>query len=291
MEKKKVLKIYSFSREKYEEFYKWLFENTNTEIDVMNFSDLYLKNWEFHSFADHSKFDFSYYDLYWQTIGSYIAKAFYYVSQANNAKTIDARLYDKSFFTNNKLIQDIIIHSEGFSWMNSLYFYINLDDFSIEKYTDLIEEYIHYPVIAKKVDVDRGEWVYMIESKKELEKIIHEANKDTWWLLFQQFEENDGDYRIIYFKWKHIGSMRRYNEGHFLNNVSTWWNIEKADIPEHIIEKLSSLWDVLWLDIIGVDIFLKWDTYKVIEINDTPQLLWFSKLFKNQIVESFEKLF
>ncbi len=289
--KKKILKIFSHSRDKYKNLYQNLFDKKDIEITVKNFSEFYFHNWEILSLNNNKKFNEKDFDLLWQTISTPFAKAFFLINKDKDIYIIDKKNYEKTFYQNNKLNQSIIQRKNNINSIDDLYFLINLDEFNIVKYEKIIVEKLWLPVVAKEVNWNRGEAVFLINTNEELKNIILKYNKNNEWIMFQKFEKNDWDYRVIFFKNKYVWCMKRKSDN-FLNNVSSWWETEKVELNEEIIEKLSKITDFFWLDIVWIDIFIdnKWE-YKIIEVNDTPQLFWFSKLFPKEIEKYFKSVF
>jgi len=138
-----------------------------------------------------------------------------------------------------------------------------------------IESCIPYPIIAKEVLINRWKGVHLIENKSMLGKFLSEHNSED--ILFQEFFQNDCDYRAITVWNKCIWCFKkiRTEKSEFRNNVSLWARVEPFELENKQQEELVKIAQWYQLSISWIDFFL--DNWKIvlIEINKLPEYGWF----------------
>lgn len=135
------------------------------------------------------------------------------------------------------------------------------------------EQTLALPVIAKPNGGCRGEGIALIREIDDLDGL--ELNIGDY--VFQQFIENDGDWRIIIIGGRPIGAMKRLAQnGSFLNNISQGARAITEQDPEtlkflyKVAPKVAALFRLRFC---GVDIIRNANTgeYKILEVNTVPQ--------------------
>jgi glutathione synthase/RimK-type ligase-like ATP-grasp enzyme len=247
------------------------------DIDFLNYFDLYYENW--FKFINNWE-SIKNYDLYWVWWGtnwltkwsSMIKWLIYSLWILNKKNIIDKQKVHN--LCNDKFTQILFCEHYWFSVPKSIFFLI--DEIYYDKYLNILEKKFEYPFIAKLPNVDRGDWVFLINSKEELLKLFINFKWD--WILFQEKIENNWDYRIITIWDKVIGWIKRYNPNDYRNNVWKWWITEAINVSEKIENIAIDVTKKFNLSISGIDFFIldNWDYY-IIEINDLPQYSWFEK--------------
>lgn len=131
---------------------------------------------------------------------------------------------------------------------------------------------LRLPFIQKPDRGSKGENIFLIRNEAEIA-----SAPDPSGFVFQNFVENEGDYRVLMLGGKMLGAVRRRAaEGAFLNNVSQGGSVEAVNDPsilkrlQHIASTVASVFD---LSLCGVDIMYdqKSKTYRFLEVNTVPQ--------------------
>jgi len=158
-----------------------------------------------------------------------------------------------------------------------------------------IAKKLKQPFILKKNVSSRGRGVWLIKTKKELEKVI--AQNRLKYFLAQQFLKNNGDYRVLVVGSRAIGIMKRVpQKNQFKANVSLGGHGEKAGDTK-LKKRLSSLAEkicqILNLEIAGIDFIQNENKIYFIESNSIPQWQGFQKTNKinvaGKIFDYFEE--
>jgi len=288
---KKILKLFTYNKSKYGPLYTELFSDNDIKTYVKNMSEFYVYNWDLYYLEDNKKFNPKDFDIVWQYITIPMSHAFYLINKKTNLTFIDKDFFEKSYLHwKSKIVQSILQRQNNLNSIDDVYFLINLDEFSVDKYVSIVVKKLGLPVVAKEVKANRGEWVFLVKTVEELKDIILKYDQNKDWLIFQKYVENDWDYRLVYFKDKFVFAAKRIWKW-FLNNLCAGWKLQKAEVPSKIIEELKWVWKIFWLDIVWVDIFIKNNTYKIIEINHSPQIAWFSDIYAFELKGKFKKMF
>lgn len=189
-------------------------------------------------------------------------------------RIVDTKLAN-SYDNSSKVDTAFTLANAGFSVPKSLYF-SNLSDISFAKITECFGE--GKPVIAKISVSSQGRGVFKLENEqdyKEFVKGLKEAQKKE--ILFQEYIEHEGDYRIFVIGDKVIGAIYRRKVGtDFRSNVAQGAVPEKAEISEEIAKTAIAAKNAVGLEIAGVDMIIKDNQYWILEINWAPQFMGFT---------------
>lgn len=131
-----------------------------------------------------------------------------------------------------------------------------------------IEELITlgFPIVAKFDFIHRGEGVYLIENKEELEEFVKKNKKKLKYIVFQEFIPYEKDVRVITVG-KPIGGMERINPNSFKANIAMGGYGVEFKIDSEILEiskKLSKIFD---MEIFAFDLLIKNNFKYVIDIH------------------------
>jgi len=133
---------------------------------------------------------------------------------------------------------------------------------------------LNIPFIKKPNLGARGEGVVLIKNLEMVDKL---NDKDITKSIFQNFIENDGDYRVLVLGGRPLGVMRRIaREGGFLNNISKGGiakNVEDGDLKERLLKIAAQIAALFELGFCGVDIIFdkKNGRCYFLELNTVPQ--------------------
>lgn len=146
------------------------------------------------------------------------------------------------------------------------------------KLLNYIDSEFGFPVVVKKIDMDRGEGVSKSDSRSDL---LSNLKSNTALVLIQKFIKNNGDYRIITLKNKVqlVVKRQRTNEDDFRNNLAVGGSkAYKATLPDEIINMCEDISTKLNCDIVGFDIIQDENDgkYYVMEANASPHFTTFS---------------
>jgi RimK family alpha-L-glutamate ligase len=149
-----------------------------------------------------------------------------------------------------------------------------------------IKKFSGFPLIIKGSGGNRGERVFKVKNKDELEELVlnlrtsevHEGKR----YLMQEYVENDGDFRVLVLGDEILGAMKRsrQNENEFRNNFSTGGKVEPVELPEEIKKLAVKAAKVCGVMVAGVDVVLRngnWDEPLIWEVNKGPQFSGFAK--------------
>ena len=258
------------------------------KIDFLCYLDLYY-DWVFRNIKNGSPLDE--YDLFWIGGINWISMKqwlIYYFWHLKKKEFIDKFSLYK--LDNTKFCQLLFANYYKFNIPKSIFFII--DNTHRKRQIQLLENKFNYPFIGKNVSKDRWEWVFLIKNGKELNDLY--TKNQSEWFIFQEFVKNTGDIRVITIWKKVIWAMKRYSPSwDFKNNISNWWIWEKFE-PKNRLKKICiDINKKYWLGISGIDLFVNWNDYMLIEINDLPQHKWIEKYtkmnFAKEVLEYFSK--
>ena len=151
------------------------------------------------------------------------------------------------------------------------------------KNKDYINKHITFPLVYKN-DGSRGNNVFKVEDKEDLEKIIT-AKKPHELFLLQEYIENTFDTRTLVAYGEILGSIKRSAApGEFLNNVAKGATVDSYELTDE--EKLIAIkaTAVTKLDFGGVDIIHTTNGPLVIEVNKAPQIKGFESIHGSEFV-------
>lgn len=138
--------------------------------------------------------------------------------------------------------------------------------------------FLKFPFVAKKNLSARGEGVYKITSIDQIVKL--KLNFRDY--IFQNYVQNDGDFRILVLGGVALGIIKRVKgKDEFRNNISLGGTaLDMNDLPEadDLKNKAVSLASKFGLQFCGVDFIFDQEEkiYRFMEINSVPQWQGFS---------------
>lgn len=138
--------------------------------------------------------------------------------------------------------------------------------------------FLKFPFVAKKNLSARGEGVYKINSIGQIKELSLNFKE----YIFQNFINNDGDFRILVLGGVALGIIKREKgSDEFRNNISLGGRaIDAGDLSEaeDLKNKAVSLASKFGLQFCGVDFIYDQDegVYRFMEINSVPQWRGFS---------------
>ncbi len=149
-----------------------------------------------------------------------------------------------------------------------------------------------YPFVVKKDIGRQGKNVHLVNQKEDLDFLRGRFDK----YIFQNYVDNDGDYRVFVFGGKVLGIMKRTStdENEFRNNISLGGKANKVE-DEEVIKKLTVIGlktaSLFNLQLCGVDIIYdkKDETYRIMEVNTVPQWQGLQSVCKVNIGEEIIK--
>jgi ribosomal protein S6--L-glutamate ligase len=144
---------------------------------------------------------------------------------------------------------------------------------------------LSFPLVFK-LDGSQGNRVHKINSAEELDSAVAMKPKYERFLL-QELVPNTFDTRTLVAYGTILGSIKRIGApGSFLNNVSKGADVEKHELSETETALAIKACAATRIDFGGVDM-IKTDTgYVVIEVNKSPQIAGFERVFGKDYVFS-----
>lgn len=160
-----------------------------------------------------------------------------------------------------------------------------------------LEHDLDFPIVVKIPNGSQGKGVIKLDNIIELNNFLSEKDDTTY--IFQQFLQNDGDYRLFFFKDKFLYSIKRTsnNKLEFRNNTSLGGNQEFVELPKEALSFATKIVKQFNLDFSGVDLIFHNNKWKILEINAAPQFAsseedtvkFKEKLVINEIVKYIKK--
>lgn len=140
---------------------------------------------------------------------------------------------------------------------------------------------ISFPLVLKGQG-ERGQAVWKISTKKELEKKLKEIHTHV---ILQKYLENHSDLRILVYKNNVIGAIERKSADGFYNNLSKGGTAQKVTLTlqEKNIAKKSA--KILDMDFAGVDVIRTKNGPYVIEVNKSPMIKGFEETTHINVVK------
>jgi len=151
---------------------------------------------------------------------------------------------------------------------------------------------LNFPIIKKPDLGFQGIGVSKIRNLGELERFSDEEISKS---IFQNFIENDGDYRVLVLGGRPLGIMKRVaKRGGFLNNLSqggVGLKVNDKRLRYELMEKATKIAAVFDLGFCGVDLIVDKKTSRsyFLEINTVPQWQGFQKINKINIGKAIVK--
>jgi RimK family alpha-L-glutamate ligase len=134
-------------------------------------------------------------------------------------------------------------------------------------------EVLSYPFIQKPNKGSKGEGVELIQNEDELLSAVQDIEQQ----VYQNFIQNNGDYRVFILGGRMLGAIKRTAaDGGFLNNISKGGSGEVVT-DQKILNKLrkigTTVASVFELTLCGVDVIFDEVTqeYLFLEVNTVPQ--------------------
>ena len=160
---------------------------------------------------------------------------------------------------------------------------------------DFILSKITFPAIFK-TNGSQGRNVYRVESLTDLEKHIEKQKRHGRLFLIQEWLENEWDVRTLMAFDEHLGSIKRMRKKGFLNNVGSGASVEKFEASERMITVAKDACHVNDIDFGGVDFITTKSGPVVLEVNKSPQIKGFEKVYGRgyvwrHIISSMNKKF
>jgi len=156
---------------------------------------------------------------------------------------------------------------------------IGFIDNKFEKIKETLESLgIGFPMIIKESNGGQGKGVFKVDEENELKEVL--KNKRNLRLIYQKYEPNNCDYRVLVCGGKSVGIMRRIaSDKGWKNNFS-----QGAEVESYKDEKMEKFCEdvcrkIGFKDYAGVDLFKTDKGYKVIEINMFPGFEGFEKAY------------
>ncbi|PIR96163.1 MAG: hypothetical protein COT92_02505 [Candidatus Doudnabacteria bacterium CG10_big_fil_rev_8_21_14_0_10_42_18] len=154
--------------------------------------------------------------------------------------------------------------------------------------TVLLEEAgdIEYPVVVKWIYGLKGEQVFLIKNKQELELLSLKYPKDQ--LIVQQFIKADYEYKVITVGFRSVPSILKFkiDPSGFRINFENFEVIRKEDTLK-ICELAENASKALNRELAKVDILQKHEKLYILEVNRWPGLASFESLTKYNVSSEF----
>lgn len=135
------------------------------------------------------------------------------------------------------------------------------------KFLDFVENTLGYPIVVKRCYGSRGEYVFKVADRAELE--TSENRLIAVPHLFQKFiaESSGKDLRAIVIGGKTVAAMQRTSTGDFRSNIDLGGRGERVEITAEMQYICGLIAKKLNLDYCGADLLLGKDGLLVCEVN------------------------
>ncbi len=149
---------------------------------------------------------------------------------------------------------------------------------------------LSFPLVFK-LDGSQGNRVHKIATAEELDAAVASKPKHERFLL-QELIPNSYDTRTLVAYDTILGSIKRIGTpGSFLNNVSKGANVEPHELTEAEIELARRACVATRIDFGGVDMIKTETGHVVIEVNKSPQIAGFERVFgKNYVFRTIAQI-
>ena len=154
--------------------------------------------------------------------------------------------------------------------------FLNRDDLQ----SGVMDKILSFPFIKKPNLGAKGEGIKLIKEPKDIDSLEEEEITKS---VFQNFIENDGDYRVLVIGGKPIDAIKRVGEnGSFLNNVSMGGQalaVENSKLKTELFKIAAQVSATFNLGFCGVDIIQDKNSEELyfLELNTVPQWEGFQK--------------
>lgn len=156
--------------------------------------------------------------------------------------------------------------------------YTDLDEKNYD-FLDEIEKELGYPMVVKRVYGSLGEGVYLVNDRKELNKLYSEIYRNP--ILFQEYIPSSygKSIRVMVIDKEVRGCFERYNKYDFRSNYGEKADGKLMEKPEKCIEFAANVADLLDIEYAGLDLLL--------DKNEEPVLC---EINSNAFFEEYEKV-
>ena len=147
------------------------------------------------------------------------------------------------------------------------------------------------PIVSKITDGSKGKGINKFNTEKELETFLlsgytpEDENKS---LLFQEYIDNDGDFRLFFFNHELLFAIKRSSADknkEFRNNISLGGSQKFVNVPKKLLKFASSIDAKFDMDFSGIDLIEKDDIWYVLEVNAAPQFINKEKIVIPKIID------
>lgn len=149
---------------------------------------------------------------------------------------------------------------------------------SFEANREFILSKIAFPAVFKN-NGSQGRDVHIVNSIKELERLVKKQNEENHLFLIQEWIDNEWDIRTLMAFDECLGSIKRTRKKGFVNNVSAGAKVEKFETTKEMKEIATKACTVNGIDFGGVDFIISKDGPIVLEINKSPQIKGFEGVY------------
>lgn len=254
--------------EKEDEYQKAAKQIWDIEVQIISYLDLYYDGNFKDINTDNILPEADIYRISWTPKKAYPMNSWliYHFGILNKKRLLDPYNYHRT--SGWKFNQNIFFQHYWFKSPKSLFFFLR-EEYK-EKYVNIIEKEINYPLIAKDIFKDRWKGVFYIKDKDDLSNIIDE-NMGKW-LLIQECIENIWEYRVITIGQKIITTFKRYNPKSYKNNTYKDTIFEPAKLDREKEVEIIDMVKKYGIEFAGIDILIGKDQQLYyLEINSEPQ--------------------
>lgn len=155
---------------------------------------------------------------------------------------------------------------------------------------DYINSVISYPLVYK-LDGSQGNQVFLVQNQTELETLLNQKPVHQRFIL-QEYIENTFDTRTLVAYGKVLGSIKRSAKpGQFHNNVAKGGLVERYTLTKEEEKLAIQATITAKLDFGGVDIIHTVNGPLILEVNKSPQIAGFERIFgENSVFKSIAEI-
>ncbi len=140
---------------------------------------------------------------------------------------------------------------------------------------DTINKLMEYPLVHKSNSGSIGKGIYKIDNQEQLNQMMEFSDliaQDYFYLLQDFVDYKPGeDIRVIMFKDKVVGAMKRHSDGEdFRTNFSIYQQATPFSVDDKLLKLCQQVMKTLPVDIAGIDLLETKDGYVVCEVNSAP---------------------
>lgn len=207
-------------------------------------------------------------------------------------KTI-ASFFRKSHFFNNKMYEKHPFY-EGEQYnspqdklFQHLLFKDSIDMLNFWHHDSVKKVHVEsFPIVVKKRIGERGKEVFILNTKKEVEKFFRRRNINDY--FFEEYLDIKKDVRALVLNHKFIGAVERRirfkdNQGYMGVGVKV---IDKYDLPENVIKKSILASKIIGSNLCGLDFGMdRNNKYYMLESNISPWFNGFERVLGINVAE------